>query len=364
MRAYERLEYWKSEGLKTTVERSLHEVSQRSIGNRALGLVRGGPRIEDERLHTSVAGIEMENPVMVGAGWDKQGRAIDALIELGFGGVEVGTVLMFPQAGNPKPRMELDASHSVGRNSLGFNAPGVDVVEDNLRTQRRSGVIGINVGKNKLLPDELAPWAHAAVVERLHGYGDYIVINVSSPNTPGLRDFLTAARQEELRTIIREVQAVNQSKGRKPLFIKLTVDMDITDVYRLLELCAEEEVDGVIDTNTTVDQTLKAKYGWGDKPGGLSGNDSEYRARADRRMADITNFVLKNELGLTRIGVGAINDAGSAINRLKNGAEAVQVVTALAQTKLRAAEQIKKGLLDHLDAHNLSSVGELVGENL
>ena len=195
---------------------------------------------------------------MVGAGWDKKGRAVDGLIYLGFGGVEVGTVPVFAQAGNPKPRMELDWRYGVGRTALGFNAPGEETVNTYLEGQHKQGIIGINVGKNKLLPDEHAPWAHAQVIETLFDHGDYFVINVSSPNTPGLRDFLSPEKEENLRQIIRSCR---EAAKDKPLFLKLTVDLDIQDVYRLLQLCAEERVDGIVDTNTTVDQKLKAKYG-------------------------------------------------------------------------------------------------------
>ena len=361
MTTSERLAYWESEGFKTGVEAGLHYLAKNQAGRLALDLVRGGPRLEDPRLNVSFADLSMENPVMVGAGWDKKGKAIDALLYLGFGGVEVGTVPLFGQPGNPQPRMEMDWRYGVARNALGFNATGEEAVEANLRTQARNGLVGINVGLNKLMWPEMAPRAHAEVIERLYGYGDYFVINVSSPNTPGLRDFLSPEKEENLRQIIR---ACRMAASQKPLFLKTTIDLDIQDVYRLIQLCAEEGVDGIIDTNTTTDPELKAKYGWGNKPGGLSGADPEYQARADRRMYKISSYMLKHEIDMARIGVGGISDGPSAIRRLANGAQAVQMVTGIASTRLRGAEQIKEGILKHLDKQGYRNVSELVGSNL
>jgi dihydroorotate dehydrogenase len=316
----------------------------------------GGERIEDSRLNVEVAGMMLENPVMVGAGWDKKGRCVDGLYNLGFAGTEVGSVLVFPQAGNPKPRLFTDSSHSVGLNRLGFNSPGVDAVEAYLSTLERHGIVGISAGKNKLLADEMAAWAHAEVVSKLYDYGDYFVINVSSPNTPGLRNFLES---DKIRDIIIAVKEVLMDKGGKPLFVKTTIDLSEEDMYELLQVLIDEGVDGIIDSNTTVDKSVKAKYGWQNEAGGLSGNDSEFRERANDRMKFITSET--RNTGLQRIGNGAINSSAAAIERIEAGAQAIQVVTAIRQHGLKTPRMINHGILQHLDKHNIKNLEEITG---
>lgn len=294
---------------------------------------------------------------MVGAGWDKKGRAVDGLYALGFAGVEVGSVLVHPQKGNPRPRLWIDEpTKSVGLNRLGFNSSGMEEVAGNLSEQQRPGVTGISLGKNKLTPDEQAPWAHAAVAERLHGFADYFVINVASPNTPGLRNLLNP---EPLTNIIRAVRLVLEKKGVKPLFVKTTVDLALADLDNVLGVCVNEQVDGVIDTNTTTQEDIKAKYGWQGQMGGVSGNDPDYRRKATERMRHITCET--RGTGLERIGVGAINDAASAIERMEAGAQVVQVVTAIRQHKGCVASDINRGLLKRVERDGLTSINELVG---
>jgi dihydroorotate dehydrogenase len=352
-----RWETLEGEHLKTAAELAVHGLARHNWGQSVLELVSGGERIEDPRLHTEVAGLEFENPVMVGAGWDKKGRCLDGLYYLGFSGVEVGSVLIFPQRGNDRPRLWVDKeTKGVGLNRLGFNSLGVETVEANLTAQNRPGVTGISVGKNKLLPDELAPWAHKAVVERLYDVGDYFVINVSSPNTPGLRDQL---KPDPLRDNIQAVKRALTELGGKPLFIKTTVDLALEDLDNVIEVCLDEGVDGMIDSNTTIDDDLKARYGWRGETGGLSGNDPEFRRRANERMKYITRTT--RDTGLQRIGVGGISDAATAIERLEAGAQVIQVVTGIRQRKGRIARDINKGILEHLDRTGAGSVEDIIG---
>lgn len=184
------VETLEGEHLKTLAEFGLHSLAKYQFGEYGFRLLRGGERIEDPSLHVDVAGLDFENPVMVGAGWDKRGWAVDGLYKLGFAGTEVGSVLVHPQKGNSKPR--LFYQYGAGLNRLGFNSKGEDVVAEYLDDQLLPGRVGISLGKNKLTPDEYAPWAHAAVADRLYDYADYFVINVASPNTPGLRNLLNA----------------------------------------------------------------------------------------------------------------------------------------------------------------------------
>lgn len=355
-----RWETLESEQLKNLAEISLHALARHGFGQRLMEWAQGGERIEDERLQTEVGGLLLENPVLVGAGWDKKGRAVDGLYALGFAGTEVGTVTVHPQPGNPQPRMWYKSG--AGLNRLGFNSPGMDRVAYYLDGQRQrpgglhQGKVGINVGKNKLTPNEHAPWAHAAVVDRLHDYADYFVLGVSSPNTPGLRGLL---KPEPLTEIVQAVQGVLHEKGDKPLFVKTTVDLSLEDLDAVLAVCLDNGVTGIIDSNTMDDDTLKALYGWQGRPGGVSGDVSQFRKLATERMKHITRSTRGS--GLQRIGVGAINDAPTAIERMEAGAQAIQVVTGIRQRKGRIAHDINQGILQHLEQTGARSVQDLIG---
>ncbi len=344
-----------SEDLKHLAERGVHILGLGGALGRA-AMTAAGMRVVDKRLETELAGMHFENPLLVGAGWDKTGRCIDGLYAMGFAGTEVGTVLVKPQEGNPKPRMWTDRTHHAGLNRLGFNGPGMEAVAANLERQKRPGIVGISLGKNKVTPAEEAAAEHAAVAKRLFEYADYFVINVASPNTPGLRNLLNP---KPLTEIVTEVQKVLKEKGGKPLFVKATVDLAIEDLDNVLQVCIDNGVDGIVDTNTTIDDKLKAEYGWGGQPGGLSGDNPEYRRRANERMKHITKHT--RGTGLRRIGVGGVHDAATAIERLEAGAEVLQVVTAIRQHLGFVAGPINRGILAELKRRGMSHVGELVG---
>jgi dihydroorotate dehydrogenase len=349
-------EFIEAEGLKSLAEFGLHTLAKTGLGQLAIEAVSGGMRIEDPRLRTTVAGLRLDNPLMVGAGWDKKGRCLDGLHRLGFAGTEVGSVLAHPQPGNDRPRLFTDkASHSVALNRFGFNSDGVEKVAENLQNQARPGVNGISLGKNKLTPHEHAPWAHAAVAERLYEYADYFAINVASPNTPGLRNLL---QREPLTDIIRAVQDVLRQKGGKPLFVKTTVDLSLEDLNSVLEVCMSEGVSGIIDTNTTVDDSIKPDYGWAGQAGGVSGSDPRYRQKATERMKHITKETRGS--GLARIGVGAISDCDSALERLQAGAQALQVVTAIRPSWGRVARDINMGLLAKMKQDGVNHISEYI----
>jgi dihydroorotate dehydrogenase len=281
---------------------------------------------------------------------------VDGLYALGFAGTEVGTVLVHPQPGNPKPRMWTDKTHHVSLNRLGFNSPGMQAVAENLMAQRRPGITGVSLGKNKVTLPESAPQEHADVADCLFDLVDFFVINVASPNTPGLRDLLNP---KPLSEIIEAVQNVLKRRGHKPLFVKTTIDLSLENLDLVLKTCIDHKVDGVVDTNTTVDDQLKAKYGWGGQPGGFSGDDPEFRRRANDRMKHITQQT--RGTGLRRIGVGGIHDAASAIERLEAGAEALEVITAMRQHWGYVAGPINRGILAELDRRGMKHVSELVG---
>lgn len=311
---------------------------------------------EDERLKVLVGGIEFENPVMVGAGWDKEGVAVKGLSALGFSGVEVGSVLVYPQAGNPKPRQFL-VGPGVVLNRLGFNSLGMEVVARNLEQYQKSGIpVGVSIGKNKDVPDKCAPEMHALVAKRLYDYATYFVVNVSSPNTPGLR------RLQEKEPLTDIVQAVNQAMSdrgeKKPLFVKIAPDLTKEAVDDVIEVVLTNGLTGIIATNTTINADIKGKYGVRDQMGGLSGDDPDYRRMATEKVAHIYQQAGDR---IEIIGVGGVKDGDTAYEKIAAGARVVQVVTAMRGEGPLVATNINRELIERMNKDGVKNICEIVG---
>ena len=362
MSMQDRYETFTGEGLKTGAENVLHLLGGSALGRGvidtyAFGL---GGRIEDPLLRISVAGIDFENPVLVGAGWDKKGRAIHGLHALGFAGVEVGTVLPFFQAGNPQPRLwTIDDKHSVGLNRLGFNSPGMEAVYGNLSAAGTLPCpIGINVGRNKIMPNDLANWAHTQVIGKLAEFASYVTLGISSPNTPDLRGLQDKG---PFRDLLQGAQAAIAHTGRQiPLFAKIDSERTEVELDDMIEVALEEGLAGFVATNTYSGGGLKSKYGtrWGNEMGGLSGADPEYRARA---TATVKRIYERAGDKLAIVGVGGVDSAAAAREKLAAGASAVQVVTAIRPSRGRVAAKINFGLLRSLQADGVHGVRDIVG---
>ncbi len=318
-------------------------------------------RFTDERLGVVLDTVEFDNPIVVGAGWDKAGRAVKALYTLGFSGVEVGTVVAYPQEGNPKPRQFMLAP-GVTLNRLGFNSPGMEAVAHNLERYKGSGVpIGISMGKNKEGAVEDAPQAHATVAEKLYAYAAYFAINVSSPNTPGLRAL------QDKKPLTDIVQAVNETMdrmgGRKPLFVKIAPELSHGAVNDVIDVVLANGLTGIIATNTTVNQDIKAKYGerWRNEAGGLSGDDPDYRKMATEKVAHIYR---ETQGKIDIIGVGGVKDAQTALEKIKAGAKVVQVVTAIRGEGTALPGRINRGIVAYMEKEGIKNINELVGQDV
>jgi len=316
-------------------------------------------RFTDERLKVLLGGVEFDNPLIVGGGWDKAGRAVKGLWKLGFAGVEVGSVLAYPQEGNPKPRQFM-LGPGVSLNRLGFNSPGMEIVARNLRRYRNNEIpIGVSIGKNKDVEPKDAPEVHAMVAKRLYHEAAYFVINVSSPNTPGLRELQDKGPLTDI------VQAVNQAMdgigGRKPLFVKIAPELTNKAVDDVIEVVIDNGLTGIIATNTTVNPELKAKYGerWRNEAGGLAGDDEEFRRMATEKVAHIFR-----EAGdrLEIIGIGGIKDTKTALEKIMAGAKAVQIVTAIRGEGTTLPGRINRGLVDWMKKEGISSISQVVGQ--
>lgn len=317
-------------------------------------------RFADRRLQTRLDGIKFENPLVVGAGWDKAGRTVKSWHRLGFAGVEVGSVLAHPQEGNPKPRQFM-AGPGVAINRLGFNTPpgGLEEVARNLSRYEDSGIpIGVSIGKNKEVPLAEAAEVHAIVARRLYPNADYFVINVSSPNTPGLRDLQDKG---PLTEIVQAVNAAMDEKDRrKPLLVKIAPDLTDTAVDDVIRVVVDNNLTGIVATNTTNNPDIKAKYGraWRTEMGGLSGDDPDFRSMATHKVAHIYH---ETKGAVKVIGVGGINSASTALEKIMAGATLIQAVTAIRGEGTAFPSRTTRGLVEYMDREGVRRITELVG---
>jgi dihydroorotate dehydrogenase len=313
--------------------------------------------LEHDALQMQVAGLRFPNPVGLAAGFDKNATAVAAFPALGFGFVEIGTVTPRPQFGNPLPRLfRLPADEAVV-NRMGFNNDGAAVVARRLKTSPSSVRIGVNLGKHAATPIEQALNDYRSCLEELFDVGDYVVVNVSSPNTPGLR---TLQAHANLYTLLSGMQACNQSLARarqvqpRPLFVKIAPDLapsELDDIIEAVQTCA---LDGIIATNTTVERggltTLTSE------PGGLSGRPLR------QRSTEVIRYVSRRAQGrIPIIGVGGIFSADDAYEKIRAGASLVQLYTGLIYRGLGLPHRINVGLMRLLQRDGLTHLSEAVG---
>jgi dihydroorotate dehydrogenase len=277
-------------------------------------------------LPTSVFGLDFDNPVGLAAGLDKNGAHVDALAALGFGFIEVGTTTPRPQAGNPKPRMWRLPEHEAVINRLGFNNDGVDALVRNVEKARYSGVLGINIGKNKDTPNEKAVDDYVLCLDRVYARAGYVTVNISSPNTQGLRDL----QQEDtlkrfLGTLVDARERLAGRHGRrKPMLLKIAPDLVDAELDAIAEVALATRIDGVICTNTTVDRSVIGGAPYAEETGGLSGKPLFEKATSVQRG-------LSQRLGgrIPIVGVGGILSGANAAAKIAAGASLVQFYTGM-----------------------------------
>jgi len=278
-------------------------------------------------LPTRAFGLTFPNPVGLAAGLDKNGAHIDALLALGFGFVEVGTVTPRAQEGNPKPRMFRLPDQQAVINRLGFNNGGVDELVRNVgKARRRGGLLGINIGKNKDTPNESAEIDYLHCLERVYPLADYVTVNISSPNTAGLRELQEEQSLRRLVSILREAQErLGALHGKRvPMLVKIAPDLSDNDVEAAARVLGDLNVDGVIATNTTVSRIGIDGAPHASETGGLSGRPLMGQATAVLRM-------MRTRLpeSIPMIGVGGILSGADAATKMAAGATLVQCYTGL-----------------------------------
>lgn len=269
-----------------------------------------------------VMGLKFKNPVGLAAGLDKNGECIDAFGAMGFGFVEVGTVTPRPQAGNEKPRLFRLVEAEGIINRMGFNNLGVDNLVENVKKAKFEGIIGINIGKNKDTPIEKGSEDYLICMEKVYQYAGYIAVNISSPNTPGLRSLQYGEALDELLSDLKAKQLELSKKHNKyvPVALKIAPDLEDHELVQIAESLIKNNIDGVIATNTTLDRSLVEGMEHGQEAGGLSGRPVQSRSTEVIRR-------LHEELGdaLPIIGVGGIDSYVAAKEKMMAGAKLVQV---------------------------------------
>lgn len=315
------------------------------------------------RLKMEVAGLEFPNPVGLAAGCDKNGKAVAVWPRFGFGFVEVGTVTAQAQSGNPKPRLFRIPEYGALVNRLGFNSEGSEAVAKrlaHLRRQKRALQVplGINIGKTKLVTGEAETLEdYRTSFRRLSRLADFIVVNVSSPNTPGLRQWQEKEKLSTLLSMLRDEGdslASKRSSKPVPIFLKISPDMSDPDMEDVAEVALELQIAGIIATNTTI--TREGEVAGVTQTGGLSGKPLRDRA------TEVLRFLYRRTEGrLPLIGVGGIFTAEDAYTRIQAGASLVQLYTALVYEGPFLPRHINQGLLRLMDRDGVRHLSEIVG---
>ncbi|WP_274630112.1 quinone-dependent dihydroorotate dehydrogenase [Arvimicrobium flavum] len=305
----------------------------------------------DRRLAVNVAGIDFPNPLGMAAGYDKNAEAPDGLLGLGFGFAEVGTVTPLPQPGNPKPRIFRLPEDNAVINRLGFNNEGHDACEARLQARKgRPGIVGVNIGANKDSADRIADYVLG--VERFARYASYLTVNISSPNTPGLR---TMQAREALAELLSRVAAARETATKRvPVFLKIAPDLVDAELEDIAAEVAEKRIEGVIVSNTTLARTGLRNTSAATEAGGLSG----------RPLFERSTIVLarmRRLLGpdFAIIGVGGVDSAETALEKIRAGADLVQIYTGLIYGGPGLPGRILAGMRRELDRSGAASISDL-----
>ena len=312
--------------------------------------------VNEPILATRVWGLSFPNPIGLAAGFDKDAEVMDAMLALGFGFVEAGSVTPLPQPGNPKPRLfRLDEDQAV-INRFGFNSKGLDYFVERLRSRKRTGIVGANVGKNRDAPDAAADYATG--ITRVCGHADYLVCNVSSPNTPGLRSLQARAQIDDLINRVLEARRASAPDlaNMPPLLAKVGPDLDEAQIQDIAEVALATKIDGLIVGNTTITRPLSLRSRHANETGGLSGPpllllatqclSKMYRATGGK---------------IPIIGCGGVVSGADAYAKIRAGASLVQMYSSLVFHGPEQVLRVKRELAAFLHADGFKSVIEAVG---
>jgi dihydroorotate dehydrogenase len=322
-------------------------------------------RVTDKRLNVQIKSLIFSNPVGLAGGFDKNAVALKIISAFGFGFMEIGAVTAQAQPGNPKPRLYRLPEDCALINRLGFNNEGASVIAARLANLRAHGKIpgiplGINIGRTKIVETKDAVADFLSAFEKLFPQGDFFTLNVSSPNTPNLRDLQDKTLLADLLSAVqernRQLAAVTQHQ-EKPVFVKIAPDMDFAQVDEIIEVVQSFKLTGIVATNATAFMRDTVKSPLGREPGGLSGRP------ITTRVTNFVSHIYKSTRGrLPIIGVGGIFNAEDAYDKITAGASAVQIYTGFVYEGPAAVKRINQGLVKLLERDGFRSVAEAVGQ--
>jgi dihydroorotate dehydrogenase len=312
-------------------------------------------KVEDEEmLNIELLGKNFPNPIGLAAGFDKSAEVYNSLLKLGFGFVEVGTVTPLKQYGNPKPRIfRLEEDHAL-INRLGFNNDGMEVIKDRIKSNSKKGILGINIGPNKETKDQKKDFCLG--LKNFFEIADYITVNISSPNTEGLRDFHD---QQKLVDLIVSLNKIKKDNGTNiPLLLKISPDIDRSHIPEISDAAVKNNISAIIITNTTNHHRDNLKSALKNEKGGLSGDPLN---QISTNMIKSFSRELKGKIPI--IGVGGVNSGKSAYEKILAGASLLQLYTSFVYRGPSAAKDIKKELIQILKSEGISNIKDAIGKS-
>jgi len=312
--------------------------------------------VEDEQiLNIELLGKNFPNPIGLAAGFDKSGEVYNSLLKFGFGFIEIGTVTPLKQFGNPKPRIFRLEDDGALINRLGFNNDGIEIIKNRIKSEKKKGVVGINIGPNKNTKDQKNDFCIG--LKNFFDIADYITINISSPNTEGLRDFHDQKKLEDLLLALNKIKSEN--KINIPLLLKISPDIKDNQISEIADTAIKNDISGIILTNTTNSNKDKLISDFKKEEGGLSGEPLQ---QISTNM--IKKFYKQLSGKIPIIGVGGVNSGKSAYEKINAGASLLQLYTGLVYKGPSIVKDIKKELIQILKVEGLDNIKDAIGKNL
>jgi dihydroorotate dehydrogenase len=330
-----------------------HELTLRSL---EAGVYPRQKSPDDARLAVHLWGLTFSNPLGVAAGFDKDARVPDAVLGMGFGFAEVGTVTPRPQQGNPRPRVFRLHEDRALINRLGFNNAGYDAAVARLQLRARRGIVGVNIGANKDAVDRAA--AYVEGVRRFYDAASYFMVNVSSPNTPGLRDLQAPAALDSLLTRVLGARAEMMAAGKpwRPIIVKLAPDLAAPDLESIIAVLGSQGIDGIAASNSTIAREGLHDAERGQQAGGISG-----RPLFHRSTVMLARIFRLTQGRIPLIGIGGIDSGPMAIAKIEAGARLLQLYTGLVFEGPRLISRLKRALVQYVDHRKLADIGQACG---
>ena len=312
--------------------------------------------VENEQiLNIELLGKNFPNPIGLAAGFDKSGEVYNSLLKFGFGFIEIGTVTPLKQFGNPKPRIFRLEDDSALINRLGFNNDGIEIIKNRIKSEKKKGVVGINIGPNKNTKDQKNDFCIG--LKNFFDIADYITVNISSPNTEGLRDFHDQEKLEDLLLALNKIKSEN--KINIPLLLKISPDIKDNQISEIADTAIKNDISGIILTNTTNSNKDKLISDFKKEEGGLSGEPLQ---QISTNM--IKKFYKQLNGKIPIIGVGGVNSGKSAYEKIIAGASLLQLYTGLVYKGPSLVKNIKKELIQILKVEGLNNIKDAIGKNL